>query len=70
MKFGFVAKHRGVWPAEWLCGALGLTGGGQFWTPITPLRGSKLHAETHSITRMIGSSMLNAQLSAALSRGA
>jgi hypothetical protein len=23
VKFGFVAKHRGIWPAEWLCGALG-----------------------------------------------
>src|SRR5277367_3774766 len=22
--------------------------GGQFWTPIPPLRGSKLHAETHT----------------------
>ena len=20
MKFGFVAKHRGVWPVRWLCG--------------------------------------------------
>jgi hypothetical protein len=19
MKFGFIAKHRGIWPAEWLC---------------------------------------------------
>ena len=23
--------------------------GGQYWTPITPLRGSNLHAETHQI---------------------
>ena len=28
MKFGFVAKHRGIWPAEWLCGALGVSRGG------------------------------------------
>ena len=20
VKFGFVAKHRGIWPAEWMCG--------------------------------------------------
>jgi hypothetical protein len=28
MKFGFIAKHRGIWPAEWLCGALGVSRGG------------------------------------------
>ena len=28
MKFGFIAKHRGVWPAEWLCEALGVSRGG------------------------------------------
>ena len=25
MKFAFIAKHRGIWPAEWLCGALGVS---------------------------------------------
>ena len=20
MKFAFIAKHRGIWPAGWLCG--------------------------------------------------
>jgi hypothetical protein len=25
MKFGFIAKHRGIWPADWLCGALGVS---------------------------------------------
>ena len=28
MKFGFVAKHRGVWPVRWLCGALGVSRSG------------------------------------------
>ncbi len=28
MKFAFVAKHRGIWPAGWLCGALGVSRGG------------------------------------------
>jgi hypothetical protein len=23
VKFGFIAKHRGIWPADWMCGALG-----------------------------------------------
>ena len=25
MKFGFVAKHRGIWPAAWVCEALGVS---------------------------------------------
>jgi putative transposase len=25
MKFGFIAKHRGVWPVKWVCGALGVS---------------------------------------------
>jgi len=28
VKFSFVAKHRGIWPAGWLCGALGVSRGG------------------------------------------
>ena len=28
MKFAFIAKHRGIWPAGWLCGALGVSRGG------------------------------------------
>ena len=27
MKFSFIAKHRGIWPAGWLCGALGVSRG-------------------------------------------
>jgi putative transposase len=30
VKFGFIAKHRGIWPAEWLCGALGVLRGGVY----------------------------------------
>jgi putative transposase len=28
VKFSFIAKHRGIWPAEWLCEALGVSRGG------------------------------------------
>ena len=28
MKFGFIAKHRGVWPVAWLCEALGVSRSG------------------------------------------
>lgn len=25
MKFGFIAKHRGIWPVAWLCEAMGVS---------------------------------------------
>jgi transposase InsO family protein len=28
VKFGFIAKHWGIWPADWFCGALGVSRGG------------------------------------------
>ena len=28
VKFAFIAKHRGVWPAGWMCEALGVSRGG------------------------------------------
>jgi transposase InsO family protein len=28
VKFGFIAKHRGIWPADWMCGTLGVSRGG------------------------------------------
>jgi transposase-like protein len=28
MKFAFIAKNRGIWPAAWMCGALGVSRGG------------------------------------------
>jgi putative transposase len=28
VKFSFIAKHRGIWPAGWICGALGVSRGG------------------------------------------
>ena len=40
MKFGFVAKHRGIWPAEWLCEALGVSRGG-FYAWLTRPRSER-----------------------------
>jgi hypothetical protein len=43
VKFGFIAKHRGIWPAEWLCEALpalqpfGLPWG-RYYTPFCQFR--------------------------------
>jgi putative transposase len=28
MRFAFIAKHRGIWPVSWLCGALGVSRSG------------------------------------------
>jgi putative transposase len=37
MKFGFVAKHRGIWPLRWICEALGVSRGGFYaWLNRSP----------------------------------
>lgn len=37
MKFGFSVKHRGIWPAAWLCEALGVSRGGFYaWLTRPP----------------------------------
>ena len=44
MKFGFVAKHREIWPAEWLCGALGVSRGG-FYAWLTRPRSQRSRSD-------------------------
>ena len=44
MKFGFVAKHRGIWPADWLCEALGVSRGG-FYAWLTRPRSRRSRSE-------------------------
>ena len=44
MKFSFIAKHREIWPAEWLCEALGVSRGG-FYTWLTRLRSERIHSD-------------------------
>jgi putative transposase len=37
LKYSFIAKHRGIWPVEWLCGALGVSRGGFYaWLTRSP----------------------------------
>jgi putative transposase len=43
VKFGFIAKHRGIWPADWLCGALGVSRGG-FYAWLTRPRSRRSHS--------------------------
>ena len=44
MKFGFVAKHRGIWPTDWLCEALGVSRGG-FYAWLTRPRSQRSRSE-------------------------
>ena len=44
MKFGFIAKHRGIWPAEWMCGALGVSRGG-FYAWLTRPRSQRSRSD-------------------------
>ena len=44
MKFGFIAKHRGVWPADWLCEALGVSRGG-FYAWLTRPRSQRSRSD-------------------------
>jgi putative transposase len=37
VKFGFIAKYRGIWPAAWVCEALGVSRGGFYaWLTRPP----------------------------------
>lgn len=39
MKFGFIAKYRAIWPAKWLCEALGVSRSGfHAWLTRLPSR--------------------------------
>jgi putative transposase len=39
MRFAFIAKHRGIWPVAWMCGALGVSRSGfHAWLTRAPSR--------------------------------
>jgi putative transposase len=44
VKFSFIAKHRGIWPADWLCGALGVSRGG-FYAWLTRPRSRRSRSD-------------------------
>ena len=44
MRFAFIAKHRGIWPAAWLCGALGVSRGG-FHAWLTRARSARSRSD-------------------------
>ena len=44
MKFGFIAKHRRIWPADWLREALGVSRGG-FYAWLTRPRSQRSRSD-------------------------
>src|SRR5438874_12555877 len=44
VKFAFIAKHRGIWPAGWLCEALGVSRGG-FYAWLTRPRSRRSRSD-------------------------
>jgi len=44
MKFAFIAKHRGIWPTGWMCGALGVSRGG-FYAWLTRPRSMRARSD-------------------------
>ena len=44
MKFSFIAKHRGIWPAAWMCEALGVSRGG-FYGWLTRPRSARSRSD-------------------------
>src|SRR6059058_5531554 len=52
MKFSFIAKHRGIWPAGWLCEALGVSRGGFYaWRTRPRSRRSRSDEELGATVR-------------------
>lgn len=44
MKFGFIARHRTIWPVAWLCDALGVSRSG-FHTWLTRSPSARSHSD-------------------------
>ncbi len=57
MKFGFVAKHRGIWPVALMCGALGVSRGG-FYAWLDRPR-SQRELEDKALDKLIKQSFLD-----------
>ena len=52
MKFSFIAKHRVIWPAGWLCGALGVSRGGFYaWLMRPPSERARRNKELSAKVR-------------------
>ena len=57
MKFGFIAKHRGIWPAGWLCEALDVSRGG-FYAWLTRPRSQRSRSDEELVSHYRNSKSL------------
>ena len=56
MRFSFIAKHRGIWAVDWMCGALGVSRGG-FYAWLTRPR-SKRSRDDEELAAKVRASFL------------
>jgi len=56
VKFGFIARHRGIWAVDWMCGALGVSRGG-FYAWLTRPR-SKRSRDDEELSAKVRASFL------------
>jgi len=52
--FSFIAKHRAIWPAAWLCGALGVSRGG-FYAWLTRPRSQRSRSGEELMAKVLAS---------------
>lgn len=68
MKFGFIAKHRAIWPIKWLCEALGVSlSGFHAWLTRSPSRRAR---EDEALSSKVRASFLDSDIIRALRNGA
>ena len=60
MKFAFIAKHRGIWPVDWVCEALGVSRGGFYAWLISHDRVASAAATMKSSVPRFGPASLRA----------
>jgi putative transposase len=51
VKFIFIAKHRGIWPAAWMCEALGVSRGG-FYGWLTRPRSARSRSDENLVAKV------------------
>ena len=51
MRFAFIAKHRGIWPVAWMCGALGVSRSG-FHAWLTRAPSQRARDDEHMGTKV------------------
>jgi len=51
MRFAFIAKHRGIWPVAWMCGALGVSRSG-FHAWLTRAPSQRARVDEHMGTKV------------------